>query len=177
MTESGIQANKFKFYKSLVTAILLYGCETLALLVDCEKKDQGFRNQLPEETSPCLLPGAQDQRLGAEQDQLPRGPARTSPGNCQETEICMVRAYYTPRQPLQNHPSMHFSGWATLIGSGMLDVQHQRVDIPAHARCAHKGLLQKRLEEDLWIIIPHAPPPHPPPPRRPKWPRDLTKLN
>ena len=59
---------------------------------------------------------------------------------------------------------MHFSGWATLIGSGMLDVQHQRVDIPAHARCAHKGLLQKRLEEDLWIIIPHAPPPAPPSP-------------
>ena len=31
----------------------------------------------------------------------------------------------------------------------MLDGQHQRVDIPAHARTAHKGLLQKRLEEDL----------------------------
>ena len=31
----------------------------------------------------------------------------------------------------------------------MLDGQHQRVDIPAHARTAHKGLMQKRLEEDL----------------------------
>ena len=31
----------------------------------------------------------------------------------------------------------------------MLDSQHQRVDIPAHARTAHRGLLQKRLEEDL----------------------------
>ena len=31
----------------------------------------------------------------------------------------------------------------------MLDGQHQRVDIPVHARTAHKGLLQKRLEEDL----------------------------
>ena len=28
----------------------------------------------------------------------------------------------------------------------MLDLQHQRVDIPAHARNAHNGLLQKRLE-------------------------------
>ena len=31
----------------------------------------------------------------------------------------------------------------------MLDGQHQRVYIPAHAGIAHKGLLQKRLEEDL----------------------------
>ena len=35
----------------------------------------------------------------------------------------------------------------------MLDGKHQRVDIPAHARTAHKDLLQKRLEEDLcWIL-------------------------
>ena len=35
----------------------------------------------------------------------------------------------------------------------MLDGQHQRVDISAHARTVHNGLLQKRLEEDLcWII-------------------------
>ena len=31
----------------------------------------------------------------------------------------------------------------------MLDGQHQRVDNPAHARTAYKGLQQKRLEEDL----------------------------
>ena len=31
----------------------------------------------------------------------------------------------------------------------MLDGQHQKLDIPARARTAHKGLLQKRLEEDL----------------------------
>ena len=29
----------------------------------------------------------------------------------------------------------------------MLDWQHQRMDIPAHARTAHKGLLQKGLKE------------------------------
>ena len=39
----------------------------------------------------------------------------------------------------------------------MLDGQHQRVDIPANARIAHKGLLQKRLEEDLCWIICHVP--------------------
>ena len=31
----------------------------------------------------------------------------------------------------------------------MLDGQHPRVDIPAHARTTNEGLLQKRLEEDL----------------------------
>ena len=42
----------------------------------------------------------------------------------------------------------------------MLD-GHQRVDISAHARSAHKGLLQKRLEEDLCRIVPHVPPDDP----------------
>ena len=31
----------------------------------------------------------------------------------------------------------------------MWNGQNQRVDVRAHARAAHKGLLQKRLEEDL----------------------------
>ena len=43
----------------------------------------------------------------------------------------------------------------------MLDGQHQRVDISAHARTAHKSLLQKRLEKDLCWIIPNASPPSP----------------
>ena len=53
-------------------------------------KDSGIRDQVPEKTSPHVLLEAQDQRLGAEQDQLPCGPAGTSSGNCQETETCMV---------------------------------------------------------------------------------------
>ena len=39
----------------------------------------------------------------------------------------------------------------------MLDGQHQTVDIPAHARTVHKGLLWKRLEEisaDLSLNVP-----------------------
>ena len=80
------------FYKSLVTSILLYGCETWTLFADAEKKDLCFQNQKPEETSPHLLLGAQDQRLGAEQDQRPCGSTGTSSGKCQETETCMVRA-------------------------------------------------------------------------------------
>ena len=49
-------ASKLKLYKSLVTSILLCGCETWTLLVDWEK-DSGLRNQVPEETSPHLQLG------------------------------------------------------------------------------------------------------------------------
>ena len=61
----------------------------------------------------------------------------------------MVQACHTPPQPLQNHPSGRLGGWVTLWSAQeMLDGQHQRVNIPANARTAHKGLLQKRLEKD-----------------------------
>ena len=36
----------------------------------------------------------------------------------------------------------------------MLDGQHQRMDNPARARSTHKGLLQKRPEEDLCCSVP-----------------------
>ena len=42
------------------------------------------------------------------------------------------------------------------LAEKMLEGQHQKVDIPAHARAAHKGLLQKRLEEDLCCIVPRV---------------------
>ena len=77
---------------SLVMSILLYGCKTWTLLADLEKKrkkkkDPGFQNQVPGETCLHLLLGAQDHRLGVEQDKVPCGSTRTSSGNCQETEI------------------------------------------------------------------------------------------
>ena len=108
-----------------------------------------------EETSLYLLLEAQDQRLGAEQGQLPCGCTGASFGNCQETGTFIVRACHAARQPLQNHPSGHFGGWATPWSTEeMLDGQHQRVDIPTHARTAHKRLLQKRLKEDLLLNLP-----------------------
>ena len=70
----------------------------------------------------------------------------------------MVQACHTPQQPLQNHPLGHLGGWAMLwLAEEMLDGQHQRVDIPTNAKTAHKGLLQKNLEEDLCWIIPPVP--------------------
>ena len=54
----------------------------------------------------------------------------------------LVWVGHVTRQPLQNHPSGHFGGWATpWSAKEMLDGQHQRVNIPARARAAHKGLL------------------------------------
>ena len=136
-------ASMFKLSKTLVTPCNLYVIAKWTLHADSEKKDPGFRNQVHKETSPYLLLGAQDQRLGAGRDQLPCGSTGTFSCNCRETETCMVRACYTPRQPLQNHPSGHLGGLATpWSAEKVLDGQHQRVDIPAHARSAHKGLLQ-----------------------------------
>ena len=60
----------------------------------------------------------------------------------------MVRGCHAPSQPLQNHPSKHLGGWTTpWSAEEVLDGHHQRVDIPAHVRTAHSGLLQKTLEE------------------------------
>ena len=82
--------------------------------------------------------------------QLPCGFTGISSSNCQEMETSMARTYQTPQQPFQNHPSGHLGRQAMpWSGKEMLDGHHQRVDIPAHARTAHKGLLQKRLEKAL----------------------------
>ena len=89
----------------------------------------------------------------------------------QETETCMVWTCRTPRQPLQNYPSGHRGGWATpWSAEKTLAGQHQRVDMSALARTAHKGFLQKRLEEDLCWIVPHVPR------SRPNRSRDWTEL-
>ena len=38
-------ASKFKLYKSLVTSILLYGCDTWTLFADSEKRIQAFKTK------------------------------------------------------------------------------------------------------------------------------------
>ena len=76
-------------------------------------------------------------------------------------EIWLLLTYYchTARQSLQNRPSGHPGGLATLWSAEeMLDGQYQRVDISTYARTAHNGLLQKRLEEGLCWIVCHVPP-------------------
>ena len=67
---------------------------------------------------------------------------------------------HTPWQPLHNDPSGHFGGcvmrWSAEV---MLDGQHQRVDIPSHARTAHNGLRQKTLEENVLNCLSRYPSP------------------
>ena len=104
--------------------------ETRTLLADSEKKYQGFRNKVPEETSPHPVLPTQDQRLDVEQDQLPSTSTGTSSGSRQETETCMFWECHTHQQPLQNHLSGHFGGWATpWSAEEMLDGHCQKVDI------------------------------------------------
>ena len=52
-------------------------------LLTLKKRIQAFKTKMPEETPLHLLLGSQDQRLSAEQDQLPYGSSGTSSGNCQ----------------------------------------------------------------------------------------------
>ena len=48
----------------------------------------------------------------------------------------------------KKHPSGHLGGLATPWSAEEMQYgQHQRQDIPAQVRTAHKGLLQRRLEE------------------------------
>ena len=51
--------------------------------------------------------------LVKKKDQILFGLIGTSSGNCQEMETCMVRVCHMPHL-LQNHPSGHFGGQATL---------------------------------------------------------------
>ena len=48
-------ASKFKPLKSLVTSILLYGCEIWTLPADSAKNCPGFQNKVHEETSAYFL--------------------------------------------------------------------------------------------------------------------------
>ena len=101
---------------------------------------------MPEETSPHLF-------LGHKTNDLARNKINSLVGP-QEPLLATVR-----RRKLAwfGHVTRHDSLSKTIIQGtmeggrrrGRLDGQHQRVDIPAHAKTARKGLLLKRLEEDL----------------------------
>ena len=87
-------------------------------LLTLKKKKKGiqaFETKCLRKLLRYLLLGAQDQRLGAERDQLSCRSTGTSFGNCQGTDTCMVRACHTPRQPLQNPEgsSGRLGGWST----------------------------------------------------------------
>ena len=78
-----------------------------------------------------------------------RGNFSASP-TCTTTPRTRCGARSTSSWVHRNHPSGHLGGWATLWSAEeKLEGQHQIVYISTHTRSSHKGLLQKRLEEDL----------------------------
>ena len=63
--------SNFNLYRSFVTSILLYGCETRTLLADSEtNRVKAFGSKVPEEF--LRITWSTNQRLGVEQDQLSR---------------------------------------------------------------------------------------------------------
>ena len=112
---------------------------------------------MPEETSPHLLPGDHDQRLGAEQDQLSGGSTGTSSGTSQETETHMVPAHHALKRPLKTIPRDTLEGGRRLGPQKiMLNGQRQRIDFPAHVGTAHGSLSNRGLEENLLWIVSHV---------------------
>ena len=88
--------------------------------------------------------------MGVEQDQLPRGPQELLLATVKRRKLAWF--VHVTRHDSLSKAILHgdLGGWATPWSAEVvLDEQHQRVDVPAHARTAHKNLLQKRLEEDL----------------------------
>ena len=58
--------------------------------------------------------------------------------------------HVTRHDSLSKTVSGYLGEWATLCSAEeMLDRQHRKADVPAHARTSHKGLLHNGLEEDL----------------------------
>ena len=130
--------SKFKLYKSLVTSILLHGCETWTLLADSPKKKKkkilAFETKCMRNLLPIYLEHKTNDCLWSQINFLV-GPQESLLATVKETDTCMVRACHTLRQPIQNYPSEHLGRWATPWSADeTLDGQHQRVDSPANAR-------------------------------------------
>ena len=117
--------------------------------------------KMPEETSPHLLLGTQDQWLGAEQDQLPCGPTGTSFGSCQEMDICMVQLLCimpVPPKPFFRSPwragndvvGRRNAGWTTSKSGNSLPMP----ELLIMTSCRKE---KKKLEKDLCWIAPHVP--------------------
>ena len=133
--------NKFKLYKSLVTTVLLYGCETWTLLADSEKRTQAFETKSLRKLFHISYLEHKTNAWVRGNINFFVGPQESLLANCRETEICMVWACHTPRQPLQHHPSGHLEGRATpWSAEEMLDGHHRRMDIPCPCQNCSQGL-------------------------------------
>ena len=100
--------------------------------------------------------GAQDQRLGAEQDQLPHGPTGTSSGNSQETETRMAWAKFC-------HAPRHLSKTIlqSTLGSGRRLGRQRKSRTDTVKEWTSLPMLElfprKRLEGGCLLTLPSCP--------------------
>ena len=146
--------SKFKRYKSRITSILLYGCETWTLLGGCEKGIQAFKTKRMRKLLCISYLEHKTNHWVWSKSNFPVSQREPLLATIKRWKLSCFW-YVTRLDSLsKNHPSGHFGGWLMLWSAEkMLDGQLERVDISAHARTAHTGLLQKRLEEDLCLTI------------------------
>ena len=154
-------ASKLKLYKSLVTSILLCGCETWTLLVDWEK-DSGLRNQVPEETSPHLQLGpttgygARSTPLLVHRNlfwQLWRDGNVRGSGMSHATTDSPKPFFKATWSVVDAVVGRGITGWTT--SKSGYPCQCQKCSQGSSAEQKQK---KKKLEEDLCWIVSHVPP-------------------
>ena len=154
--------SKFKPYKSLAISILFCGCETWTLPPDSEKKDPGFRNQVHEETSPYLLLEHKTNECMWSKSQLRLGPREPLLATVKKGKLAwfghVTRHDSLSKTILQGTFAECATPWSA---EGMLDGQHQRVDVTTHARTVRKGLPQKKTGRGSLLKRPSCPPDDP----------------
>ena len=165
-------ASKFKLYKSLVTSILLFTFTiTYPLTEGVVWAPNMTSSSIAIKCAPCLLTLKKKKIQPVKPDTW--GNLFASPTwSTRATTGCRARSvslwvhrnlfWQLATNGNSHGPSMWHPTTASLVPGQLggrvmlwsaeyfLDEQHQRADIPAHARTAHNILLQKRLEEDLW---------------------------
>ena len=127
-----------------------YGCETCSQLADTEKKIQAFETKyLKQLLRISYLEHKTNDQVRCKINSLV-GQREPLLATVQRRKLPWFEHCHTPRQSLQNHSSGHLGGCETpWSAEETLDGQHQRVDIAAHARTTHNGLLHGRLQENL----------------------------
>ena len=140
-------------YKSLITSILLYVCDTWTLLSDTgrKKKDPGFRNQVPGEVLRISYLEHKINDWVRRRVSFLVGPQEPLLATVERRKLAWFRR-------VTRHESLSRSILQDTLEGGrrrgrqrkswMVNIR-EWTDIPANTRTAHNGLLQKGLEEDL----------------------------
>ncbi|GFS16931.1 endonuclease-reverse transcriptase [Elysia marginata] len=99
---------KHKLFRSLVSSILTYGCETWTLLADTERRIQDFENKtVHEEATPYLVQRSRNKRLCPRISRCICWPARTFTGDSEMAETGLVWTCHQTRQPFQDNSPGH----------------------------------------------------------------------